>query len=388
MNMYFCLIGILILCGILLFIYRKNDKIIEKFENELPPDLSQTYNNLKNEIDSDSELSSSYNQENVGNVLNRENTETNSNNFATVNQVEEKKEDGKKCNIKTEKYVKSLNFEEIKPRKIKSNPSNISFTKINLKDYIHKNHVPKPVDLSKYILKSQIPACQKLPNMNDFILKSEIPPTPNMNDYIKKNEIPQCPKSIDISKYILKSEIPSCPKQLDMSKFVLKSSVPPPMPPPKCPSCPKCPTCPSPCHQVKKVITCKKQPLVCKPASVPTEEIIKKKMVCKPKIIKKDKKRENKKREKKKEKKNIVREENFKSRVKEELNKSHSTNINNNKIFRRQFNKSISNIFSNKKSDLSSSTNLTEQKNNIIHRKKKCNLNRFEVKKSGVYGPY
>ena len=47
MNMYFCLIGILIVCGVLLVIYNKSDKIIEKYETN-PPDLAQTYKELQN----------------------------------------------------------------------------------------------------------------------------------------------------------------------------------------------------------------------------------------------------------------------------------------------------------------------------------------------------
>ena len=45
------------------------------------------------------------------------------------------------------------------------------------------------VDMSKYILKSEVPP---MPDMNNYILKSKIPPMPDMNNYILKSKIPAC----------------------------------------------------------------------------------------------------------------------------------------------------------------------------------------------------
>jgi hypothetical protein len=67
---------------------------------------------------------------------------------------------------------------------------------------------------------------------------------PDMRDYIKKSEIPACPPKTDLSDYIKKSEMPSCPSTPDMSKYVLKSSIPATPSCPTCPVCPLCPVCP------------------------------------------------------------------------------------------------------------------------------------------------
>jgi hypothetical protein len=77
-------------------------------------------------------------------------------------------------------------------------------------------------DISKYILKSSVPAC---PDMNNYVTKNMIPPNVDMNNYILKSEIKPCVET-DISKYILKTEIPACPTC------------------PICPECPICPVCP------------------------------------------------------------------------------------------------------------------------------------------------
>ena len=79
-------------------------------------------------------------------------------------------------------------------------------------------------DISKYVLKSSVPAC------------------PDVSNYATKNMIQSCP---DISKYILKAEIPTCEK-IDKSKYILKSEVPACPKCPICPVCPVCPVCPKP----------------------------------------------------------------------------------------------------------------------------------------------
>lgn len=40
-------------------------------------------------------------------------------------------------------------------------------------DYVHKTNLP---DMSKYILKTQMPVCPTIPDMDKYVLKSSIPP--------------------------------------------------------------------------------------------------------------------------------------------------------------------------------------------------------------------
>ena len=106
-------------------------------------------------------------------------------------------------------------------------------------------------DLSKYILKSQIPTCNKVnaPEMTNYMLKTECPPVP------------------DLSKYVLKSSIPKPqPVIIDNSKCKGDSGECPPCPRPRCPvvKCPpptKCPT-PAPCPRAvcpPTVVKCKSE---------------------------------------------------------------------------------------------------------------------------------
>ena len=88
-------------------------------------------------------------------------------------------------------------------------------------------------DLSKYILKSQIPTCNRapMPEMSNYMLKTECPPVP------------------DLSKYILKSSIPKPqPVIIDNSKCKTDSGECPPCPRPRCPvvKCPPATKCPPP----------------------------------------------------------------------------------------------------------------------------------------------
>ena len=86
-------------------------------------------------------------------------------------------------------------------------------------------------DLSKYILKSQVPACNKAtsPEMSNYMLKTECPPVP------------------DLSKYVLKSSIPKPqPVIIDNSKCKGDTGECPPCPRPRCPVV-KCPP-PTKCH--------------------------------------------------------------------------------------------------------------------------------------------
>ena len=106
-------------------------------------------------------------------------------------------------------------------------------------------------DLSKYILKSQVPPCTKaqMPEMSNYMLKTECPPVP------------------DLSKYILKSSIPKPqPVIIDNSKCKSDSGECPPCPRPRCPvvKCPaptKCPP-PAPCPRAvcpPTVVKCKSE---------------------------------------------------------------------------------------------------------------------------------
>jgi hypothetical protein len=90
-------------------------------------------------------------------------------------------------------------------------------------------------------------------NIDKYVLKSSIKPHTNMNNYILKSEIPSCP-TVNMDKYILKSEIPICP---NMDQYILKSEIPSC---PTCPTCKTCPTCPTclTCPECSEQETCKK----------------------------------------------------------------------------------------------------------------------------------
>lgn len=66
-------------------------------------------------------------------------------------------------------------------------------------------------DIDKYVLKSSIPP---YPNMSDYVKKSMLPPQINMDEYIHKSKIPSCncPPRPDLSKYVLKADVPGCPR--------------------------------------------------------------------------------------------------------------------------------------------------------------------------------
>ena len=113
---------------------------------------------------------------------------------------------------------------------------------------------PSPCGCSKPKPRAVRPACPdcKQPDMNKYVLKSSIPPcpaVPDMSNYILKSE---CPPAPDLSNYVLKSSIPKqSPVILDCSKCNKPSGDCPPCPRPRCPDvkcpaptvCPKCPPC-------------------------------------------------------------------------------------------------------------------------------------------------
>ena len=92
----------------------------------------------------------------------------------------------------------------------------------------------KQPDMNKYVLKSTIPPCPALPDMSNYILKSECPPVPDLSNYVLKSSIPkQSPVILDCSKCQKPSgECPPCPRAR--------------CPEVKCPPATKCPSC-APC---------------------------------------------------------------------------------------------------------------------------------------------
>ena len=102
----------------------------------------------------------------------------------------------------------------------------------------------KQPDMNKYVLKSSIPPCPAVPDLSNYILKSECPPVPDLSNYVLKSSIPkQNPVILDCSKcQKAKGECPPCPR--------------PRCPDVQCPAAQKCPGCPP----------CKRTP--CPPATV------------------------------------------------------------------------------------------------------------------------
>jgi hypothetical protein len=105
-------------------------------------------------------------------------------------------------------------------------------------------------DLSKYILKSQVPSTNTLlPDMTNYMLKTECPPVPDLSKYVLKSSIPK-PQPIIIDNSSCKNDVGECP----------------PCPRPRCPEvkCPpptKCPP-PAPCPRPvcpPTVVKCKSE---------------------------------------------------------------------------------------------------------------------------------
>jgi len=94
--------------------------------------------------------------------------------------------------------------------------------------------------MSKYVLKSTIPPCQPLPDLRQYILKTEVPPVPDLANYVLKSSIPKPqPVLLDCSKCNKpKGDCPPCPRAR-----CPEVKCPPPT---KCPACSPCPrpTCP------------------------------------------------------------------------------------------------------------------------------------------------
>jgi hypothetical protein len=88
-------------------------------------------------------------------------------------------------------------------------------------------------DASKYVLRSTIPPCKECPNMDRYILKSEVP------------------SQIDLSKYVLKSSVPKCAPCICANAKPAKIGACPP--PQRCPVCPPPPE-PKPCPAYPEVV--------------------------------------------------------------------------------------------------------------------------------------
>ena len=59
----------------------------------------------------------------------------------------------------------------------------------------------KQPNMNKYVLKTSIPPCPAVPDLSNYILKSECPPVPDLSNYVLKSSIPkQNPVILDCSK--------------------------------------------------------------------------------------------------------------------------------------------------------------------------------------------
>lgn len=66
-------------------------------------------------------------------------------------------------------------------------------------------------DLSKYILKSQVPSTNSLlPDMSNYMLKTECPPVPDLSKYVLKSSIPK-PQPVIVDNSSCKNDAGECP---------------------------------------------------------------------------------------------------------------------------------------------------------------------------------
>ena len=105
-------------------------------------------------------------------------------------------------------------------------------------------------DMSKYVLKTSLPPCPAVPDLTNYMLKTECPPVPDMSQYVLKSSVPkQQPIIIDTSvdSKAKCGECPPCPRPRCPEVKCAE--------PAKCAPCAPCarPTCPPP------VIKCKAQ---------------------------------------------------------------------------------------------------------------------------------
>ena len=112
-------------------------------------------------------------------------------------------------------------------------------------------------DLSKYVLKASIPPCPTLPDLTNYMLKTECPPVPDLSRYVLKSSIPkQQPVIIDNS--ACKKDVGECP----------------PCPRTRCPTvtCPPAQSCPSPAPCPRQV--CPQQTVKCKAENGSSEDTV------------------------------------------------------------------------------------------------------------------
>lgn len=150
------------------------------------------------------------------------------------------------------KNIESNNDGVIVKEETSKEPKDIYTTKKNsevLSTSYQKTVYVQP-DMTKFILKSELPKCPTPPNLSKYILKTQVPNQPNMNNYILKNTIPSCPNLPNMDNYILKNTIPSSPKPINLSKYVMKSSIPPPI---ECPCLPIDHKIPKGCPNAEKI---------------------------------------------------------------------------------------------------------------------------------------
>ena len=115
----------------------------------------------------------------------------------------------------------------------------------------------READLSKYVLKTSIPPCPSLPDMSNYMLKTECPPVPDLSKYVLKSSIPkQQPVIIDNS--ACKKDVGECP----------------PCPRTRCPTvtCPPAQSCPSPAPCPRPV--CPQQTVKCKAENGSSEDTV------------------------------------------------------------------------------------------------------------------
>jgi len=182
---------------------------IESFYSESVPDLSDTIDQINKQIELES--NNTIQHDNIKKIFNNDSHKKETQSIVSP-----------KCETEQNLDTTTKN----------------TLVNIDLKNYIHKSHIPTYPDMSRYILKSKIKPPPKKSDLTKYVLKTEIEACPNLDNYTHKLDIP------DISKYILKTNIPIYPTLPNMSKYVLKSSVPPTQDCPNCPKCPKCPGCP------------------------------------------------------------------------------------------------------------------------------------------------
>jgi hypothetical protein len=115
---------------------------------------------------------------------------------------------------------------------------------------------PPVPDLSKYVLKTSIPAPSRCPDMSQYMLKTECPPVPDLSQYVLKSSVPTAdPVIIDNSQCGKQcGECPACPR--------------PRCPEIKCPPPTVCPACP-PCARQ----TCPQTTVKCKAEENPATPV-------------------------------------------------------------------------------------------------------------------